>query len=248
MVAFLSHLATHGRVSASTQNQALAAILFLYRSVLERDLPWLDEIVRAKRPHRMPVVLTRREVQDLLARMDGAPRVVATLLYGYGLRLLEALGRKYPGVGRSVPWQWVFPATGTYRDRETGQVRRHHLHETVVQKAVHLGVCVTDSPSHGTCVGASAVGVPGAAFGQPAELAGRRMGCAVTALRASEPFVTHLARLQASLVFIRRRFSAKQTKFHSPRTFRRPRIRKARKPSTCFTHPKTGSTIAFRLL
>ncbi len=187
MVAFLSRLATEGKVSASTQNQALAALLFLYRSVLERDLPWLDEIVRAKRPHRVPVVLTRREVQEMLARLEGTPRLVARLLYGSGLRLLEALrlrvkdvdlesrsltvrsgkgdrgrpailpdalrgplaaamdavlahhqadleqgagwvevpdalGRKYPGAGRSVPWQWVFPATGTYRDGETEQV------------------------------------------------------------------------------------------------------------------------------
>jgi site-specific recombinase XerD len=78
-------------VSASTQNQALAALLFLYQAVLEQDLPWLDEIVRAKRPHRVPVVLTRREVQDLLDHMEGTPRLVATLLYGAGLRLLEAL-------------------------------------------------------------------------------------------------------------------------------------------------------------
>ena len=177
-VAFLSDLATRGRVSASTQNQALAALLFLYRQVLEQELPWLDEIVRAKRPHRVPVVLTRGEVRALLGRLDGTPRVVATLLYGAGLRLLEALrlrvkdvdldarvltirsgksdrdrpallpeslrddlaraleaslaqhardlargvgwvelpgafARKHPGAGRSVPWQWVFPATST---------------------------------------------------------------------------------------------------------------------------------------
>jgi integron integrase len=205
VVAFLSDLATRGQVSASTQNQALAAILFLYHSVLERDLPWLDEIVRAKRPHRVPVVLTRREVQELLARMDGTPRVVATLLYGSGLRLLEALqlrvkdvdleskvltirsgkgdrdrsailpdalrdpltaaieaslelhrcdlkqgagwvevpealARKYPNAPRSDAWQWVFPATGTYRHRDSGEVRRHHLHETVIQRAVHAAV------------------------------------------------------------------------------------------------------------
>ncbi len=91
VVAFLSDLATHGHVSASTQNQALAALLFLYQAVLEQDLPWLGEIVRAKRPHRVPVVLTRREVQDLLGHMQGTPRLVATLLYGAGLRLLEAL-------------------------------------------------------------------------------------------------------------------------------------------------------------
>ncbi len=90
-VAFLSDLATRGRVSASTQNQALAALLFLYRSVLEQDLPWLNEIVRAKRPRKIPVVLPRREVRDLLGQLEGTPRLVATLLYGAGLRLLEAL-------------------------------------------------------------------------------------------------------------------------------------------------------------
>jgi integrase len=91
VVTFLSDLATRGRVSASTQNQALAAILFLYGAVLEQELPRLDEIVRAKRPQRVPVVLTRAEVRSLLGYMDGQPRLVATLLYGGGLRLLEAL-------------------------------------------------------------------------------------------------------------------------------------------------------------
>ena len=78
-------------MSASTQNQALAALLFLYQTVLEQDLPWLDDLVRAKRPHRIPVVLTRREVQSMLEHLEGTPRHVATLLYGAGLRLLEAL-------------------------------------------------------------------------------------------------------------------------------------------------------------
>ncbi len=205
IVSFLSDLATRARVSASTQNQALAALLFLYKAVLEQDLPWLDDLVRAKRPHRVPVVLTRREVQELLGQMQGTPRLVATLLYGAGLRLLEALhlrvkdvdlearvltiragkgdrdrpallpdslrqalaeaieaslaqhvrdlergagwvelpgalDKKYPNAPRSPPWQWVFPATSTYRHPETGQIRRHHLHETVIQRAVHAAV------------------------------------------------------------------------------------------------------------
>ena len=87
--AFLSVLATRGRVSASTQNQALAALLFLYRQVLGQDLPWLDDLVRAKRPARLPVVLSRDEVRAVLAKMDGSPKLMATLLYGSGLRLLE---------------------------------------------------------------------------------------------------------------------------------------------------------------
>ena len=89
---FLSHLATVGRVSASTQNQALSALLFLYREVLEVDLPWMDGMVRAKRPARVPVVLTESEVTALLARLDGA-------------------------------------------------VRRHHLDEKVVQRAVSGAAC-----------------------------------------------------------------------------------------------------------
>src|SRR5207244_13314906 len=86
---FLSWLATDRKVAASTQNQALNALLFLYPVVLEQDLPWLDEVVRARRPQRLPVVLTREEVRTVLERLDGAPRLMALLLYGAGLRLLE---------------------------------------------------------------------------------------------------------------------------------------------------------------
>ncbi len=198
---FLSSLAVDFRVSASTQNQALSALLFLYRQVLQHPLPWLDNIVPAKRPVRLPVVLSRDEVQAILARLHGAPHLMATLLYGAGLRVLEccrlrvkdvdfaanqiivregkrdkdrvtllphsakmdlarhlemvrsqhqrdlersagwvelpmALGRKYPNAGRELAWQWVFPATRYYVHAETGQRRRHHLHESVLQKGV----------------------------------------------------------------------------------------------------------------
>jgi integron integrase len=201
VTAFLSHLATHRRVSASTQNQALSALLFLYRAVLHRELDWLDDLVRAKRPARLPTVLTRSEVNALLRQLDGTVWLVASLLYGAGLRLLEAmrlrvkdidfdrneitvrdgkgrkdrvtllpaaaseplrlhhekvqrqherdlanglgyvalpdaLSRKYPSAAREWPWQWVFPATSHYCDTETGQRRRHHLHESVIQRAV----------------------------------------------------------------------------------------------------------------
>jgi len=208
---FLSSLAVEGKVAASTQNQALSALLFLYRYVLQQDLPWLDDIVRARRPKQLPVVLTRDEVRAVISRMEGAARLMATLLYGSGLRLLEcarlrvqdvdfamnqivvrdgkgakdrvtvlpavakeplrqhlskvkrqhdadlalgagwvelpwALARKYPNAGREWPWQWVFPATRFYFDQASGQRRRHHLHETVLQRAVleaarqaHLG-------------------------------------------------------------------------------------------------------------
>lgn len=88
--AFLSSLAVQGNVSASTQSQALSAILYLYRDVLGADLPWLQDVVRAKRPRKLPVVLTRSEVQRLLLQGDGDTGLVMRLLYGTGMRLLEA--------------------------------------------------------------------------------------------------------------------------------------------------------------
>jgi integron integrase len=91
ITAFLNFLAVEKHVAASTQNQALNAIVFLYRRVLDRDVPQLDELVRARKPRRLPVVLTAAEVRAVLARIDGVPRLVAGLLYGSGLRLLEAL-------------------------------------------------------------------------------------------------------------------------------------------------------------
>ena len=88
---FLSALAIERNVAASTQNQALSALLFLYKEVLAQELPWLDGIARAKTPARIPAVLTREEVRQVLAAMDGPPRLAALLLYGARLRLLEAL-------------------------------------------------------------------------------------------------------------------------------------------------------------
>ena len=88
---FLSALATEGNVAASTQNQALSALLFLYREVLGVDLPWMENVVRAKRPRRVPTVLSPEEVRRLLAAMDGRPWLLASLLYGTGMRLMECL-------------------------------------------------------------------------------------------------------------------------------------------------------------
>src|SRR5262245_53941793 len=90
--AFLASLAVQGRVTASTQNQALAALLFLYGEVLGQKVAWVADLVRAKAPRRVPVVLTRDEVRDIVGRMRGVPQLVARLLYGTGLRLLEGLG------------------------------------------------------------------------------------------------------------------------------------------------------------
>jgi integron integrase len=198
---FLSSLAVEGGVSASTQNQALAAILFLYRDVLDVKLPWMEGIVRARRPERLPVVLTRHEVAALLGELTGRDHLMATLLYGSGLRLLEclrlrvkeidfekreilvrsgkgnkdrvtvlpevtleplrihmesvrqqheadlvqdfggatlpdAIARKYPQAGREWPWQYVFPASRTIFDPSRGGRVRHHLDESVLQRAV----------------------------------------------------------------------------------------------------------------
>ena len=199
--AFLSNLATKEKVSASTQGQALAALLFLYKNVLEIPFPKLETLIRAKRPFRLPNVLTRDETARLLAHIEGTPRLVSLLLYGSGLRLLEALrlrvkdvdfglrlitvrdgkgqkdrttmlpaaaddalrlqletvrsihrrdlaegfgsvhlpdslARKYPAASRDWAWQWIFPADERSRDPRSGLERRHHLHETSIQKAV----------------------------------------------------------------------------------------------------------------
>jgi integron integrase len=88
---FLSYLAVGARVGASTQNQALQALLFLYRQVLDINLPWLENVTRASRPKRLPVVLTPGEVRAVLAQLEGTPWLVANLLYGSGLRLMESL-------------------------------------------------------------------------------------------------------------------------------------------------------------
>ena len=89
LTGYLSSLAVEGNVAASTRNQALSALLFLYREVLELEVPWLDDVVRARRPVRLPVVLTRDEVRAVLRQLRGTARLMAILLYGSGLRLLE---------------------------------------------------------------------------------------------------------------------------------------------------------------
>lgn len=213
---FLSSLASADRVAASTQNQALAALMFLYRHVLDVELPWMEEVVRAKRPARLPTVMTRDEVARVLAKTTGTSQMVSLLCYGAGLRLLEcltlrvkdvdfagklirvregkgnrdrvallpelvherlrahlqrvkaqhdrdvavgaghvelpaAIGRKYPQASREWAWQWVFPATRTYVERESGCVRRHHLHETVIQRAVKEAVRAASLTKRATC-------------------------------------------------------------------------------------------------
>ncbi|KRF02249.1 integrase [Frateuria sp. Soil773] len=136
--AFLSHLAVQGNVAASTQNQALSALLFLYREVLGIELPWLDGVTRAKRPTRVPTVLSRDEVTRLLARMDGRPWLLASLPYGSGLRLMEALRLRVKDVDFSRN-------EITARDGKGGKDRRTMLPRTLadplrreVERAHHL--------------------------------------------------------------------------------------------------------------
>jgi integron integrase len=216
IVGFLTHLATAGQVSRSTQMQALSALLFLYREVLGRVVGDLRAVVRARAPARLPVVLSRAEVRAILARLRGDVRLVAMLLYGSGLRLNEclslrvkdmdlkrrqvvvrrgkgekdrvtvlpavamglvhlhlervqalhardlregagrvtlpgALDRKSPGWAGEWAWQWVFPARRRYRDAATGEERRHHLHDTVVQRAVRRAVREAGIAKRATC-------------------------------------------------------------------------------------------------
>jgi integron integrase len=198
--AFLTHLAVEGHVSASTQNQAFSALLFLYQQLLQVDPGQIDGVVRATRPRRLPVVLNRQEVRAVLAALRGVPHLVCLLLYGAGLRLLdalrlrvhdldwvrneilvrdgkghkgritllplaarealrvqldearrvqerdaaegygvwlpEALARKYPEAERQWGWSWVFPAARRGVGPRDGRVKRHHLHGSVVQRAV----------------------------------------------------------------------------------------------------------------
>jgi hypothetical protein len=109
VTSFLTSLAVDGHVAASTQNQALGALLYLYRDVLEVDLPWLDVIVRAKRPERLPVVLTREEVRAVLQRLSGVPRLMASLLNGAGLRVLECCQLQFR-TSTSAPTSSLFDA------------------------------------------------------------------------------------------------------------------------------------------
>jgi integron integrase len=139
VAAFLSHLANEGEVAASTQNQALSALLFLYREVLEIDLPWLGEVDRAKRPARLPVVLTPTEAQAVLAAMEGPYRLMADLLYGAGLRLLECLRLRVKDLDFEYAQITVREGKGD-RDRRTmlPQKTMPHLSTHLAQvRAIH---------------------------------------------------------------------------------------------------------------
>jgi len=202
---FLTHLAVHGNVAASTQNQARCALLFLYKEVLAIELPWLANVEQAKTPKRLPVVLNRDEIQAILSRLTGTHWLIASLLYGTGMRIMEclrlrvqdvdfkrreilirdgkgfkdrvtmlpmslvatlqthllkvrelhegdikqdfgavympnALERKYLNAAKEWRWQYVFPATRLSTDPRSGSVRRHHVQEQAIQRAVKQAV------------------------------------------------------------------------------------------------------------
>ena len=213
--AFLSDLAVTGGVAAATQNQALAALLFLYREVLEITLPWLDGVTRAKPSRRLPVVLTPTEVRAVLDRMDGMYGLMARLLYGTGMRLMEcvrlrvkdvdfvrneilirhgkgakdrvtmlpaalaaplqehlarrrvvyeddlrdgraevwlpdALAKKYPNAATEWGWQFVFCSGSHSTDPRGGRVRRHHVDEKLLQRAMKKAVTAAQLPKPAT--------------------------------------------------------------------------------------------------
>lgn len=214
--AFLTHLAVNRSVSASTQNQALNAIVFMYREVVRRDPGEFGEFDRAKRSKRLPTVLTRDEVKRVLAHLEGTYGLMARLLYGTGMRLMEcvrlrikdvdfsrgtvtvrsgkgnkdrvtmlpeslsdglkahierlrglhaqdreanlrgvelpdAFAVKSPNAGISWPWQWVFPARDVSRDPRSGIVRRHHVLEDGLQRAVKRAVQLANLQKTASC-------------------------------------------------------------------------------------------------
>lgn len=216
IAAFLNHIATVGAVSASTQNQALHALLFLYRQILKREIGLVPGLTPAKRGRRLPVVLSVSEVRSVLSRMRGVARLCATLMYGGGLRLTEctslrikdidfergeimicggkgdkdrrvplpqlafralrvqtervrvqfaldlrngvsgsalpgALERKTPHAGSDERWQYVFPASRVYTEPGTGKRRRHHIHDSSIQRAMNEAVRASGIPKRASC-------------------------------------------------------------------------------------------------
>ncbi len=213
---FLTHLAVDGKVSASTQNQALSALLFLYRTVLDREVGEIGALIRARRPRHLPVVLTRDEVKAVIAHLFGEKRIIAALLYGAGLRLMEclrlrvqdvdfdlnqitvrggkgnkdrvtmlpqsvkpmlaehlrkvklihekdlndgwgeavvpsALDLKYPSAPVAWEWQWVFPQERRWRNPQTRKEGRHHIDESLVQRAVKEAVARAGITKRASC-------------------------------------------------------------------------------------------------
>jgi integron integrase len=149
--AFLSHLVTEGNASASTQNQALSALLFLYREVLMIDLPWLDNVVHAKKPKRLPSVLNREEVKLVLERMDGTYGLMARLLYGTGMRLMECCRLRVQDIdfgqrvilirdGKGAKDRVTMLPETLVSDLQAHLAKRRRLHEDDLGKRMSKGV------------------------------------------------------------------------------------------------------------
>jgi len=216
ITAFLTHLAAKANVAASTQNQALSALLFLYREVLQQQIGWLDHVERAKKPARLPVVLTRAEARQIFSHLYGTTKLMAGLLYGSGLRLMEcvrlrvkdvdlgyltitvrdskggkdrvtmlptnlaqalqrhllkrrsqheqdladgfggvhlphALARKYPNANRQWMWQHVFASPRLSIDPRSGEKQRHHIAESILQRAVKEAISRAGINKPATC-------------------------------------------------------------------------------------------------
>ena len=216
VTAFLTHLSRDRNVAASTQNQALSALLFLYKEVLKQEIGWLEGVERSKKPVRLPVVLTRDEVGAVFSGLRGTAKLMAGLLYGSGLRLMEcvrlrvkdidfaylkitvrdgkgardrvtmlpvnlaesmqrhlirvraqheqdlaegfgevhlptALARKYANASRQWAWQYVFPSTRVAVDPRSGKKQRHHLAESVLQRALKEAVAASGISKFATC-------------------------------------------------------------------------------------------------
>jgi len=213
---FLSHLAVNRQVSNSTQNQALCAIVFLYKNVLNQDIGEFSSVMWAKRLKRIPVVFTKDEIKRIINEMAGTQKLMVMLLYGTGLRLNEclqlrvkdvdfesrqiyirsgkgakdritllpgqlagqlqkqidyvkklheydlqngfdsvylpdALERKYPNAGRELGWRFLFPGNKISRDPRTGILRRHHIHASILQKAVKRAIQKAGIIKHAGC-------------------------------------------------------------------------------------------------
>ena len=212
---YLKYLAVNKEVSASTQNIALCAIIFLYKHVIKKEIEKFD-LIRAKKPKRLPVVFSRKEIKDILKNLSGSHLLMANLLYGSGLRLMEclrlrvkdidfeynnimvrggkgkkdrvtvlpdilkgklkqhllkveklhqkdlnngyggvylpyALEKKYPNANKELGWQYIFPASQLSIDKRTGIKRRHHIDESVLQRAVRVAIKKAGIKKPGSC-------------------------------------------------------------------------------------------------
>ena len=212
---YLKYLAVNKEVSASTQNIALCAIIFLYKHVIKKEIEKID-LIRAKKPKRLPVVFSRKEIKDILKNLSGSHLLMANLLYGSGLRLMEclrlrvkdidfeynnimvrggkgkkdrvtvlpdilkgklkqhllkveklhqkdlnngyggvylpyALEKKYPNANKELGWQYIFPASQLSIDKRTGIKRRHHIDESVLQRAVRVAIKKAGIKKPGSC-------------------------------------------------------------------------------------------------